>query len=102
MAVNKESGQVYWLVDLNKGRTYSEGGVFGLYDRQARPIWTGPILASNRLIIINDRGIALALDPKTGAEIGSLNIGAAAYVAPMAYGDTLYFVNDKAELIAVR
>lgn len=102
MAVNKESGQVYWLVDLNKGRTYSEGGVFGLYDRQARPIWTGPILASNRLIIINDRGLALALDPKTGAEIGSLNIGAAAYVAPMAYGDTLYFVNDKAELIAVR
>ena len=36
------------------------------------------------------------------AEIGTLNIGAAAYVAPIAYGDTLYFVNDKAELIAVR
>jgi len=102
MAVNRESGQVYWVVDLNKGRTYSEGGVFGLYDRQARPIWTGPVLASNRLIIINDRGLALALDPKTGREVGTLDIGAAAYIQPIALGDTLYLVNDKAELIAIR
>jgi outer membrane protein assembly factor BamB len=102
IAVNRETGGVYWVKDLNKGRTYSEGGVFGLYDRQARPIWTGPILASNRLIILNNRGIAIALNPKTGEETGSLEIGAAAYVAPIAYGDTVYFVNDKAELIAVR
>jgi outer membrane protein assembly factor BamB len=102
MAVNKENGQVYWIIDLNKGRTYSEGGVFGLYDRQAKPIWTGPILASNRLIIVNDRGLALALNPKTGAEMGTLDIGAATYLSPIAYGDTLYFVNDKAELVAIR
>ncbi|MBX7247509.1 MAG: PQQ-binding-like beta-propeller repeat protein [Caulobacteraceae bacterium] len=102
IAVNRETGGVYWVKDLNKGRTYSEGGVLGLYDREARPIWTGPILASNRLIILNDRGIALALNPKTGEELGTLNIGAPAYVAPIAYGDTVYFVNDKAELIAVR
>lgn len=102
MAVNRENGQVYWIVDLNKGRTYSEGGVMGLYDREAKPIWTGPILASNRLIIVNDRGIALALNPKTGAEIGTLNIGAAAYIQPIAYGDAVYFVNDRGELIAVR
>jgi outer membrane protein assembly factor BamB len=102
MAVNKENGQIYWIHDLNKGRTYSEGGVLGLYDREARPIWTGPILASNRLIIVNDRGIALALNPKTGEEVGTLNIGPAAYVQPIAYGDAVYLVNDKAELIAIR
>lgn len=102
MAVNKETGQIYWIKDLNKGRTYQEGGVLGLYDHTARPIWTGPILASNRLIIVNDRGIALALNPKTGEDLATLNIGAAAYVQPIAYGDALYFVNDKAELIAIR
>lgn len=102
VAVNRESGQVYWVTDLNKGRTYSEGGFMGLYDREAKPIWTGPILASNRLIIVNDRGIALALNPKTGAEIGTINIGAPAYVAPIAYGNMVYFVNEKAELIAIQ
>ena len=101
MAVNRESGQIYWIVDLNKGRTYSEGGVLGLYDRQANPIWTGPILASNRLIIVNDRGIAIALNPKTGAELGTINIGAPAYVQPIAYGGMVYFINEKAELIAI-
>lgn len=101
MAVSRENGQVYWIVDLNKGRTYSEGGVMGLYDREAKPIWTGPILASNRLIIVNNRGIAIALNPKTGAELGTLNIGAAAYIQPIAYGDMVYFVNDRGELVAV-
>jgi len=102
MAINRENGQVYWVVDLNKGRTYSEGGVFGLYDRQARPNWTGPVLASGRLIFVNDRGLALALDPKTGKEIGTLDIGGAAFIRPVPLGDTLFLVNDKAELIAIR
>ncbi len=102
MAVNRQSGQVYWVTDLSQNRTYSEGGFLGLYDRTAKPIWTGPILASGRLIVVSDRGIAVALDPKTGREMGALDIGPAAFVQPMAYGDTVYFVNDKGELVAVR
>ncbi|HYE42108.1 MAG TPA: PQQ-binding-like beta-propeller repeat protein [Caulobacteraceae bacterium] len=102
MAINRDSGQVYWVTDLGKGRGYSEGGVLGLYDRSAKPIWTGPVLASGRLIFVSDRGEAVALNPKTGAEVGVLKLGDAAFIAPIAYGDMLYLVTDEGDLVAIR
>lgn len=102
MAVNRDSGQVYWVTDLSKGRTYTEGGFLGLYDRTAKPVWTGPILASNRLIFFSDQGQAVALNPKTGAVQSELKIGDAVFVSPIAYGDTVYAVTDKGDLIAIR
>ncbi|MFN3537788.1 MAG: PQQ-binding-like beta-propeller repeat protein, partial [Brevundimonas sp.] len=52
--INRQDGQVYWIRDINEGRTRTEGGwFFGVGKRTVRPVWSGPILASNRLILVN-------------------------------------------------
>ncbi|BEV12194.1 PQQ-like beta-propeller repeat protein [Asticcacaulis sp. DW145] len=104
MAANAASGQVYWLVDLNQGRTKTKKTFFGLGSAKKvknLPVWTGPILASNRLIMVNSEGEMVAFDPKTGARKETLKLGDAAYLAPIVVGDKLFVLTDKAKLIAV-
>jgi outer membrane protein assembly factor BamB len=100
--VNRDTGGVYWTKDLNVGRVRQEGGLFGFFDRTVRPEWSGPILASNRLVLVNSDGEAVAFDPKTGLQTASINLGSAAYVAPAAYNGALYVLTDRGELVSIR
>ena len=100
--INRESGQVYWTRDLNEGRARNEGGFLGIGDRVVRPDWTGPILASNRLILANSDGDVIALDPKTGEQTASLRVGAPVFVSPIAYNGRLYVVTDAGQLVSIR
>lgn len=101
--INRQNGQVYWIRDINEGRTRTRGGwFFGVGKRTVRPIWSGPILASNRLILVNSDGQAVAYDHKTGQEVASLNLGAPTFIAPIAYRGALYVVTDNGQLISIR
>ena len=100
--LNRETGQVYWTKDLNEGRVRQEGGFFGFFDRTVRPSWSGPLLASNRLVLTNSDGELVGLNPKTGEVISTLNLGAASYVAPTAFNGAILVVTDRGEVISVR
>jgi outer membrane protein assembly factor BamB len=100
--VNRDTGQVYWTRDLNEGRVRQEGGYFGFFDRTVRPTWAGPLLASNRLVLVNSDGELVAFDPKTGAQTASLKLGAPAYIAPAAYNGALYVLTDRGQLVSIR
>ena len=100
--VNRDSGQVYWTRDLNEGRIRKEGGFLGFGAKTVRPVWSGPILASNRLVLVNSDGEIVAFDPKTGVQQSSLKLGAAAYIAPAAYNGALYVLTDKGQLVSIR
>ena len=100
--VNRESGQIYWTRDLNEGLIRREGGFFGLWDHEVRPKWSGPLLASNRLVLVNSDGNLVALDPKTGAQTASVKLGGPAYIAPAAYNGALYVLTDNGDLVSIR
>lgn len=100
--INRDTGQVYWTRDLNEGRVRQEGGFFGFWDRTVRPVWSGPLLASNRLVLTNSDGELVAFDPKTGAQTASLKLGGPAYLAPAAYNGALYVLTDKGDLVSIR
>ena len=102
VVVNRQSGQVYWTKNLNEGRVRQEGGFLGFFDRTVRPSWSGPILASNRLVLVNSDGEAVAFNPKTGEPLSTLRLGAPAYIAPAAYNGMLYVLTDRGELVAIR
>lgn len=102
ITVNRENGQVYWINDLNESRVRQEGGFLGIGDRTVRPIWSGPLLASNRLILVNSDGEAVALNAMTGEQVGQLNLGSAAYIAPIAFNGMIYVLTDEGELVAIR
>ncbi len=100
--VNRDNGSVYWTRDLNEGLVRQEGGFLGFFDRTVRPEWSGPILASNRLVLVNSDGNMVGFDPKTGAQTATLRLGAPAYVAPSAYNGALYALLDNGQLVSIR
>ena len=102
ITVNRDTGQIYWTRELNEGRERREGGFLTFGRRTIRPQWSGPLLASNRLVMVNSFGEAVAFDPKTGAAQATLKLGAPAYIAPAAYNGALYVLTDNGQLICIR
>lgn len=102
IVANRDSGQIYWTRELNEGRERREGGFLTFGRRTIRPQWSGPLLASNRLVMVNSFGEAVAFDPKTGAAQTTLKLGAPAYIAPAAYNGALYVLTDNGQLICIR
>jgi outer membrane protein assembly factor BamB len=102
IAVNRDNGQIYWITDLNKGRKKrKEGGFLGIDTHLTVPIWSGPLLAGNRLVLVNGWGEAVTYNAKTGEKEKTIRIGDPAYMAPIAYDGMIYIVTDKADLIAI-
>lgn len=93
-AIGRTDGTVYWVTELPLWK-YPE-------DREGRIIWTGPLLASDRLIIAGSSGSALAVSPYSGNILGSVDMPDAVTVAPVIADKTVYFLSDDAELVAYR
>jgi outer membrane protein assembly factor BamB len=91
ICVSRDSGQVYWIRDLNAG-----------LKKKKRAYWSTPLLAGARLITLSDKGQAIALNPKTGATVGSLRLGADALIGPIAVDGMIYAVAETGQLIAIR
>ncbi|MFN3859216.1 MAG: PQQ-binding-like beta-propeller repeat protein [Caulobacter sp.] len=92
ICASRENGQVYWIKDLNAG----------VKKPKDRAVFTGPVMASDRLVVVSSDGRALAINPKTGEIIKTLKLGSPALITPIAANGMVYVVTDKAELIAIR
>jgi outer membrane protein assembly factor BamB len=106
VCVARDSGQIYWVQDLNAppptNTLTTRGRRRKAPKAPKKAYWSGPILASNRLIMVSSNGDLEARDPKTGDLQRTIRLGAPAMQPPIAAGDMLYVVTDKAELIAIR
>lgn len=104
ICASRESGQVYWIRDLNEGiKPRKRGGVFGIGGRTGpKPLWSSPLLADNRLILVGSTGQLVALNAKTGEVQRKVNLGGPALIGPIAMGSMIYVVTDDGRLIALR
>ncbi len=91
ICVSVDSGQIYWITNLNEHLS-----------RKKRVYWTGPVMASDRLIMGSSDGRAVSVDAKTGKLLKTIKLGADALIGPIAADGMVYFATDKAELIALR
>jgi outer membrane protein assembly factor BamB len=105
----RESGQIYWVRDLNAGvkvKSSKGGGWFKLpkfgAKKSAKPIWSTPLMANNRLILVGSSGELVALNAKTGEIQRRMSLGEPALLGPIAAGNTIYVLTDTAQLIALR
>ena len=96
----RESGQLYWLVDLNAPLPETKKNKKP--KKRSSAVWSSPLLADGRLIIVSDKGDAVALDAKTGEVSRRLKLGSDALLGPIAAGGMIYVATQKAELIAIR
>ena len=104
ICASRENGQIYWVRNLNEGfKSKRKGGVFGLGgQKQTRPIWSGPLLAGERLLIVGQTGQLVALNAKTGEIQKRVELKGRSILSPIAMDDTVYVVTEEADLIAIR
>lgn len=94
IAVEAKSGGIKWVTPLQRWVDDE--------DRGEPVVWTGPILASDRLIIASSHGWALSVSPYTGQVLGREQMPDGVTVAPVAADGTLYFLTDDGSLVAYR
>lgn len=104
ICASRESGQIYWIRNLNEGfKPKKKGGVLGIGgQRQNRPVWSGPLLANDKLLIVGQTGELVALNAKSGVVEKRMELKGASTLSPIAMGDTVYVVTEEADLIAIR
>jgi outer membrane protein assembly factor BamB len=104
ICASRESGQIYWVHDMNPGWVVrKKGGLWGIGAQEvAKPLWTSPILVNSRLIMSSSEGQLVALNAKTGELEKKLNLGAPSLMSPIAMGNMVYLVTDNAQLVALR
>ncbi|THD54166.1 PQQ-like beta-propeller repeat protein [Phenylobacterium sp.] len=100
----RESGQIYWVHDMNAGYVIKKkGGLWGIGAHVIpKAIWTNPILVNNRLIIASSDGVVAAVNAKTGEVEKKVMVGAPVLIGPIVAGNTIYVVTDSGQLIALR
>ena len=100
----RETGQIYWIRNLNDGfKSKRKGGMLGVGGKkQVRPIWSGPLLSNDRLLIVGQTGQMVVLNAKTGEIQKRIELKGASTLSPIAMGDTVYVVTQEADLIAIR
>ena len=104
LCVSRESGQIYWVHDMNAGYVPKKtGGLWGIGAHTVpKPIWTNPSLVNNRLIMGASDGTVAAVNAKTGEFERKITVGAPVLIGPIVAGNMVYLVTDNAQLIALR
>jgi outer membrane protein assembly factor BamB len=100
----RETGQIYWIHDLNAGYVPKKtGGLWGIgAHTMPKPLWSNPILVNSRLVAVSSSGQLAALNAKTGAVERKVELGSSALIGPIAAGNMIYVVTDNGQLIALR
>ncbi len=70
ICLTRKEGRVKWVHQLTRWENA---------DDQSDPIvWAGPVLVSDRLIMVSSQGFAVSISPYTGQLLGRMQIPAAA------------------------
>ncbi len=94
VCLTRREGRIRWVYPLPR---------FEDPEDQDDPIqWTGPVLAGDRLIVAGSHGKAVSVSPYTGERTGAIDLPGGVSIAPVVAGNTLYFVTDGGNLVAMR
>ncbi len=94
VCLTRREGKIKWVLDLPR---------YENEEKKKGPLdWSGPVLASDRLIVLASNGDAISISPYTGKPLGRIVFSDGSYVAPVLANKTLYIVTQGADLIAYR
>ncbi len=71
-------------------------------DREDRIVWHGPVLAGDRLIVVGSNEEILSISPYTGRLLGRAEISGSLTIIPSIAGETVFLLNEEADLYALR
>lgn len=94
VCLDRATGKVRWMVEMQRHKKN---------DRQkVRVVWSGPIVAGDRLLMISNGGYVVSLSPYTGDFLGAVKIPKQSAVSPIVVDETLYVLGDNGKIIAMR
>ena len=94
LAIARSSGKVRWISQLQQWKNAKK--------RKDQIFWTGPVLAGNRLWVVNSRGGLYAMDVNDGSAVEYADLGASVSLAPVVANRTLYILDDDGRISAYR
>jgi outer membrane protein assembly factor BamB len=94
IALGRLNGRIYWVTALPEWEDPE--------DRSGKITWTGPVLASDRLIVAGSTGEAISLSPYSGKVLGKVEMPDGVTISPIVAQDLLLFLSDDAEIVAYR
>jgi outer membrane protein assembly factor BamB len=94
LCLQRKDGRVKWVHQLPRWEDPD--------DKDKPIVWSGPVLASDRLIAVSSTGFAEAISPYNGNLLGRVQIPDGTYMAPVIANGTLYLYTNSAQLIALR
>ena len=94
VALRRRTGEVRWITPLPRFENEAD---------RTEPIqWVGPALAEDRLIVAASTGEVRSVSPYTGAMLGRIDVSDSISLPPSIAAETLYFLTDDADLLALR
>jgi|tagenome__1003787_1003787.scaffolds.fasta_scaffold20973456_2 outer membrane protein assembly factor BamB len=94
LCLQRKDGKVKWIHQLPRWEDEE--------NKDGPIVWTGPVLVSDRLIVLSSNGRAYSVSPYTGLLTGKTQIPDGAYIPPVVANGTLYVLTNNAQLVALR
>lgn len=94
LALSRRDGRIHWIAALPR---YEDPE-----DREDPIEWSGPVLVSDRLVLVSSRGDAVSVSPYTGEILGRIDLPSGTLIAPVVAKETLYILTSGAELVALK
>lgn len=94
VCMTKADGTVAWITQLPVFKKQKK--------RKKRISWAGPVMAGDKLLLMNSRGRAVELNPQSGKIVREFKLAGPVFVAPIVANNTVYYLTDDAKLVALR
>ncbi len=94
LCVARGNGKVRWVSQLQRYR----------HDKSKNgPVtWSGPVLAGDRLVLVNSLGAMVSVSAADGKVASTTNIGAEVYLGPVVANSMLYVLDNSGKITAYR
>jgi len=94
VCLNRDDGRVRWVQQMQRWEDPE--------DQKGAIVWSGPVLGSNRLVLVSSHGDIAALSPYTGQILGTLKRKRGSYIAPIVAQDRMLVLDTEGNLTAFR
>ncbi len=103
-ALDRGTGKLRWSQNLNKAaekEPKKKKGLFG-NKQKATVLWSGPVLAGGRLLLVSSDGRLVTVSPQSGTITGGRNLGGKYLIPPVVANGIVYVFANSARLTALR
>jgi len=94
ICIARGSGKIRWIHQLDGYRNMK---------KHKHPIyWSGPVVAGNKLVLVNSEGQIVFVSPQTGAVQRTIETKSSFSLAPVVANNTLYLLDHDGQVMAYR